>query len=157
MAADAFVGYIAQGLNVAPIDDQTCTPFRAWMDRFDSGNFSVGNCDTDRVLPDGAPVDVPCFMFQHEGGSARISVHMRQRAAAQDLVRFPGIPAMDIAYSVGFRSASDFTRAFRRAYGIAPQEMRPSAWRRRRICALWSDRSRMPCMPTTSAARSRYA
>jgi AraC-like DNA-binding protein len=30
----------------------------------------------------------------------------------------------DIAYSVGFKSASDFTRAFRRAYGVAPQDVR---------------------------------
>jgi AraC-like DNA-binding protein len=30
----------------------------------------------------------------------------------------------DIAYGLGFKSASDFTRAFRRAYGMAPQEFR---------------------------------
>jgi AraC-like DNA-binding protein len=31
---------------------------------------------------------------------------------------------MEIAYGLGFSSASDFTRAFRRAYGMAPQDFR---------------------------------
>jgi AraC-like DNA-binding protein len=44
----------------------------------------------------------------------------------------------DVAYAVGFKSASDFTRAFRRAYGMAPAGVRalsqtyradrPDAW-----------------------------
>jgi AraC-like DNA-binding protein len=29
-----------------------------------------------------------------------------------------------LAYSLGFKSASDFTRAFRRAYGMAPSDFR---------------------------------
>jgi AraC-like DNA-binding protein len=63
-------------------------------------------------------------LFQHEGGLHAYIRHLRLRAAADDLVRFPGISIADIAYSVGFKSASDFTRAFRRAYGFAPQEVR---------------------------------
>jgi AraC-like DNA-binding protein len=63
-------------------------------------------------------------LFQHEGGLHAYIRHLRLRAAADDLVRFPGIPISDIAFSVGFKSASDFTRAFRRAYGFAPQEVR---------------------------------
>ncbi|TDG17764.1 AraC family transcriptional regulator [Paraburkholderia silviterrae] len=63
-------------------------------------------------------------MFQHEGGLHAYIRHLRLRAAADDLVRFPGAPIAEIAWSVGFNSASDFTRAFRRAYGFAPQEVR---------------------------------
>jgi AraC-like DNA-binding protein len=63
-------------------------------------------------------------MFQHEGGLGAYIRHLRLRAAANDLVRLPGLAVKDIAYSIGFKSASDFTRAFRRAYGIAPLDLR---------------------------------
>jgi AraC-like DNA-binding protein len=33
----------------------------------------------------------------------------------------------DIAYGAGFKSASDFTRAFRRAFDMAPQDFRAAA------------------------------
>ena len=65
-------------------------------------------------------------LFQHEGGLGAYIRHLRLRAAADDLIRFPRIPVKDVAYSVGFKSASDFTRAFRRAYDIAPHEVRLS-------------------------------
>jgi AraC-like DNA-binding protein len=63
-------------------------------------------------------------LFQTEGGLGAYIRHLRLRAAADDLIRFPSIPVKDIAYSVGFKSASDFTRAFRRAYDVAPNEIR---------------------------------
>ena len=63
-------------------------------------------------------------LFEHEGGLGAYIRHLRLRAAADDLVRFPKMPIKDIGYSVGFKSASDFTRAFRRVYEITPQEMR---------------------------------
>lgn len=63
-------------------------------------------------------------LFQHEGGLNAYIRHVRLRAAAHDLVRYPGVAIKDIAYSVGFRSATDFTRAFRRDYDVAPQDVR---------------------------------
>ena len=63
-------------------------------------------------------------MFQHEGGLGAYIRHLRLRHAANDLVRYPHLLVTDIAYSVGFKSASDFTRAFRRAYDMAPQDFR---------------------------------
>jgi AraC-like DNA-binding protein len=63
-------------------------------------------------------------LFQHEGGLGAYIRHVRLRAAAEELVAWPGVPVQDIAYAHGFTSASDFTRAFRRAYGIPPQEIR---------------------------------
>ncbi|MET3496413.1 AraC family transcriptional regulator [Variovorax boronicumulans] len=63
-------------------------------------------------------------MFQHEGGLGAYIRHLRLRHAAGDLARYPHMMVTDIAYSVGFKSASDFTRAFRRAYGMAPQDFR---------------------------------
>lgn len=61
-------------------------------------------------------------MFQHEGGLGTYIRHLRLRHAANDLVRYPHLMVTDIAYGIGFKSASDFTRAFRRAYGMAPQD-----------------------------------
>jgi AraC-like DNA-binding protein len=63
-------------------------------------------------------------LFEHEGGLGAYIRALRLRAAADDLVRFPTVPIKDIGYSVGFKSASDFTRAFRRTYEMTPQEMR---------------------------------
>jgi AraC-like DNA-binding protein len=54
------------------------------------------------------------------------------REAAADLVKYPQLQVIDIAYGLGFKSASDFTRAFRRAYGMSPQDMRAQAFELRR-------------------------
>jgi AraC-like DNA-binding protein len=72
----------------------------------------------------GLPRATMYRLFRTEGGLGAYIRHLRLRAAADDLVRFPSIPVKDIAYSVGFKSASDFTRAFRRAYEVAPNEIR---------------------------------
>lgn len=63
-------------------------------------------------------------MFQHEGGLGSYIRHLRLRQAADDLRLRPDLMVTDIAYGLGFRSASDFTRAFRRAYGMTPQDFR---------------------------------
>lgn len=67
-------------------------------------------------------------MFEHEGGLGAYIRNRRLREAADELVRFPYMTVMDIAYGLGFKSASDFTRAFRRAYDIAPQDLRAQAF-----------------------------
>ncbi|RIX74856.1 helix-turn-helix domain-containing protein [Acidovorax cavernicola] len=69
-------------------------------------------------------------MFQHEGGLGSYIRTLRLRQAANDLARYPHVMVTDIAYSAGFGSASDFSRAFRRAYGIAPQDFRAQALER---------------------------
>lgn len=66
-------------------------------------------------------------MFQHEGGLGAYIRHLRLRHAADDLVRYPHLMVTDVAYGVGFKSPSDFTRAFRRAYGVSPLEFRASS------------------------------
>lgn len=66
-------------------------------------------------------------MFEHEGGLGAYIRNRRLRAAADELVRFPHLAVVDIAYGLGFKSASDFTRAFRRAYDMAPQDLRAYA------------------------------
>lgn len=68
-------------------------------------------------------------MFQHEGGLGAYIRHLRLRHAADDLVRYPHMMVTDVAYGVGFKSPSDFTRAFRRAYDMSPQEFRASSAR----------------------------
>jgi AraC-like DNA-binding protein len=66
-------------------------------------------------------------MFQHEGGLRTYIRNLRLREAADELVSFPNLPVTDIAYGLGFKSPSDFTRAFRRAYEISPQDFRARA------------------------------
>jgi AraC-like DNA-binding protein len=66
-------------------------------------------------------------MFQHEGGLGTYIRNLRLREAADELVGFPHLPVTDIAYGLGFKSPSDFTRAFRRAYEISPQDFRARA------------------------------
>jgi AraC-like DNA-binding protein len=66
-------------------------------------------------------------LFQHEGGLGAYIRHLRLRHAADELIRFPHVAVMEIAYGLGFKSASDFTRAFRRAYDMAPQDFRALA------------------------------
>ncbi|MQQ99536.1 AraC family transcriptional regulator [Glaciimonas soli] len=66
-------------------------------------------------------------LFAHEGGLAVYISNRRLRVAADQLVRFPHIPVKDIAYGLGFNSASSFTRAFRRTYDMAPQGLHEHA------------------------------
>lgn len=66
-------------------------------------------------------------MFQHEGGLSAYIRHLRLRQAAEDLANRPHLSVTDIAYGTGFSSPSDFTRAFRRAYDMAPQDFRAAS------------------------------
>lgn len=63
-------------------------------------------------------------MFEHEGGIASYIYNCRLRAAAEDISRFPNIELKNIAYGLGFNSASAFSRSFRREFGIAPKDLR---------------------------------
>jgi AraC-like DNA-binding protein len=81
-------------------------------------------------------------LFQHEGGLGAYIRHLRLRHAANDLIRYPHLTAIEIAYGLGFKSASDFTRAFRRAYDMTPQDFRALpgspeglAWQQESVCA----------------------
>jgi AraC-like DNA-binding protein len=66
-------------------------------------------------------------MFEQEGGVQTYIRQRRLRAAADEIVRFPDLAIKDIAFGLGFASASDFTRAFRRAFGLSPQDFRKQA------------------------------
>jgi AraC-like DNA-binding protein len=63
-------------------------------------------------------------LFQHEGGVNAYIRHQRLRRAADDLIRHPHLAVVEIAYGLGFKSASDFTRAFRRTYHMTPLDFR---------------------------------
>jgi AraC-like DNA-binding protein len=65
--------------------------------------------------------------FEHEGGLGAYIRNRRLREAADELVRFPHLQVTEIAYGLGFQSASDFTRAFRRAFDMSPLDMRVRA------------------------------
>jgi len=72
-------------------------------------------------------------MFDHEGGLATYIRNRRLREAANELARFPHLAVMDIAYGLGFTNHSDFTRAFRRAFDITPQDMRAQVLELQRV------------------------
>ncbi len=63
-------------------------------------------------------------VFEPESGLANYIRNCRLRAAAIDLIDMPQLDITVIAYDLCFGSHSDFTRAFRRAYGITPQDFR---------------------------------
>lgn len=65
--------------------------------------------------------------FEPEGGLGAYIRYRRLRVAAEELVRYPHLQVAEIAYGLGFRSASDFTRAFRRAFEMSPLDMRHKA------------------------------
>lgn len=93
--------------------------------RFVRANLSDSNLSPEQVV-DSLGFSRPTIyrLFQHEGGLGSYIRHARLRAAASDLLSFPDIAVQDIGLGLGFKSASDFSRAFRRAYGITPQEAR---------------------------------
>jgi AraC-like DNA-binding protein len=63
-------------------------------------------------------------LFEHEGGLVTYIRNRRLREAADELIRFPQAPIVEIAYGLGFRSAADFNHAFRRAYDMPPRDFR---------------------------------
>nr|MBF0683636.1 AraC family transcriptional regulator [Pseudomonas sp.] len=63
-------------------------------------------------------------LFQRYGGVSAYILRLRLRQAAAELVRNPGRAITEIAYGLGFNSPSDFSRAFRRAYGYSPSDVR---------------------------------
>ncbi|MFK2890806.1 helix-turn-helix domain-containing protein [Dyella flagellata] len=63
-------------------------------------------------------------MFEHEGGLHAYIRNCRLREAAEALLSSPSSRMTDMASKLGFNSHPDFTRAFRRAYGVAPLEFR---------------------------------
>lgn len=62
-------------------------------------------------------------MFEAEGGLAAYIRNCRLREAAEELASAPGLAIREIAEGLSF-SAPDFTRAFRRSYGVSPREFR---------------------------------
>lgn len=67
-------------------------------------------------------------VFEQAGGVSRYIQQCRLFAAHAALTHESGRRIQDIAYSCGFKLASDFTRAFRREFGFSPREAR-DAWR----------------------------
>ncbi|RKP56794.1 AraC family transcriptional regulator [Pararobbsia silviterrae] len=93
--------------------------------RYIQANLFDDDLSPERVL---GVLDLPrptlYRMFEHEGGMATYIRHLRLRHAADDLVRRADLSVTEIAYGAGFSSPSDFTRAFRRAFDMTPQDFR---------------------------------
>ncbi|AUT75171.1 AraC-type DNA-binding protein [Paraburkholderia hospita] len=63
-------------------------------------------------------------LFESEGGLATYIRNRRLSQAADELRRYPNKAVVEIAYGLGFNSASDFNRAFRRAFDMSPLDFR---------------------------------
>lgn len=68
-------------------------------------------------------------VFEPAGGVSRYIQQCRLFAAHAALTSESGRRIQDVAYSCGFKLASDFTRAFRREFGFSPREARDT-WRK---------------------------
>ncbi|WP_321910621.1 AraC family transcriptional regulator [Paraburkholderia sp. J11-2] len=66
-------------------------------------------------------------LFQHEGGLNAYIRHLRLKQAAEELARCQHLSVTEIAFGLGFTSSSDFTRAFRRAFDMAPRDFREAS------------------------------
>ena len=112
--------------------DDTCTESQAAMVKRVHRYVDAHLCD-DQLSPESVlsalqlPRSTLYRLFQHEGGLGAYIRDLRLRHAADDLIRYPHALVLEIAFGLGFKSASVFTRAFRRAYGMAPQEYRALA------------------------------
>jgi transcriptional regulator GlxA family with amidase domain len=93
-----------------------------------------------RIL-DGSPASGPCLadlarsvdlsasrlwhMFRAQAGVSPAAYIRRARLQrAAELLALSKRSVKEIAFAVGFRSASHFVRAFRRAYGMPPYQYR---------------------------------
>lgn len=63
-------------------------------------------------------------MFEVDGGLVEYIRNCRLQDAEAELLTSSALAIIDIAYRTGFNSGSDFSRAFRRAYGVTPREFR---------------------------------
>jgi AraC-like DNA-binding protein len=101
---------------------------RSQIQRYIQANLGEDTLTPDSVLRQFAiPRPTLYRMFTHEGGLGAYIRHCRLREAANELVRSPKVVVTEIAYGLCFSSASDFIRAFRRCYGMTPQEFRMQA------------------------------
>ncbi|RAR61119.1 AraC-like DNA-binding protein [Paraburkholderia unamae] len=93
--------------------------------RFIDENLHEAGLSPERVLV-ASPLSRPTLyrMFEYEGGLAAYIRNRRLAQAAEDLRGFPNKPVVEIAYGLGFASASDFNRAFKRAFDMSPLEFR---------------------------------
>jgi AraC-like DNA-binding protein len=93
--------------------------------RYIDENLHEADLSPERVL-DASPLSRPTLyrLFEYEGGLAAYIRNRRLAQAADDLRRYLNKPVVEIAYGLGFTSASDFNRAFRRAFEMSPLEFR---------------------------------
>jgi AraC-like DNA-binding protein len=96
--------------------------------RYIDANLGQLDLTVDRVLA-VSQLSRPTLyrLFEPDGGLAAYIRNRRLRAAADELQRYPHRPVVEVAYCWGFNSASDFNRAFRRAYDMSPGDFRAAA------------------------------
>lgn len=98
------------------------------------GRYVDANLDSDRLgiedIADrfGLSRQRLCGLFERHGGIAAYVQHRRLAAAFAKLTdsHQPQRPINETAASVGFQSESGFVRAFRRQYGMTPDDARRS-------------------------------
>ena len=115
------------GLSGSPRADVRAAAFAEVRRRIER-NVHTPDIQLEQVAA-GVPVSRATLyrMFEQEGGVQTYIRQRRLRAAADEIMRFPELAIKDIAFGLGFASASDFTRAFRRAFGLSPLDFRKQA------------------------------
>ncbi|MRX09799.1 helix-turn-helix domain-containing protein [Pseudoduganella sp. FT25W] len=98
---------------------------RSQVQRYIQANLGEETLTPETVLQQfSVPRPTLYRMFEAEGGLGAYIRHCRLREAANELVRAPRVAVTQIAYGLCFSSPSDFIRAFRRVYGMTPQDFR---------------------------------
>lgn len=110
-----------------------------WRRSGDSDLLSHAKTRIDADLADIEPEDLALALrisrryldklFEAEGTTASRYIWQRRLVvAAQDLSAYPERPVVEVAFGLGFKDASHFSKAFAQAHGCSP-----SAWRARGV------------------------
>ncbi|OEZ85242.1 transcriptional activator FeaR [Janthinobacterium sp. HH104] len=93
-------------------------------------HYIQANLHEEHLTPDGVMRAFPVArstiyrLFESQGGLAAYIRHCRLRDAAHELTSMRHLAVTQIGLGLGFNSASDFSRAFSRAYGMSPRDFR---------------------------------
>lgn len=142
-AAKATLGLVAAAINMAtdqmPTLDARQAPL-AEIRKFIEGNLSDSTLCAELLADQFGLSRAKLYrLFQPLGGVAHYISERQLRRAMLEIAdpRNRYRPISDIAADLGWASQSDFGRAFRRRFGIAPREIRSSA----KIISIATDRA----------------
>lgn len=118
----------AEGRGLGSEDSSVLAAHRLRVGRFVEAHLDCEELDAAAIAAGcGLSVSYLYRVMQPGGRGVREYLRERRLAAARRMLEAPaaaGLSVSEIAYRHGFRSLSDFSRAFKRRYGQAPSALR---------------------------------